>query len=174
MANVSQRIQSVIDGLHYDFNQFSLDGFIQHLEVSRKRAIVQVAYEFNPGLTGLWIPAQTADYIFYTRSTHPIHQVHIVLHEVAHMVLEHPCKRIDQILPASLVQALHLSDAVLTRIAGKPISEVEEVEAEAFVYLVQQHIVSARRLSQLTNGQSSIEGLNRFTDSLGLLERPKI
>lgn len=173
MVEVSQRIQTVLDGIEYDFNQFSLDGFIKHLEVSRKRTIVQVSYEFNPGLTGLWIPAETADYIFYTRLTHPIHQVHIILHEVAHMVLEHPCKRIDQILPPSLVKSLRLSEAVLTRSVLNPSSDFEELEAEAFVYIVQQRIVAAKRLSQLTNGQSSIDGLSRFTDSLGLLERPQ-
>ena len=167
----SRHIQSVLDGLQYDFDAFALDHFVQYLEVRRGRSVIRVPYDFKPGLTGLWIPAETADYIFYTQFTHPIHQVHIILHEIAHMLLEHPCKRIDQILPAELVNTLRISDKVLSRSSKQVSGDVEELEAESFVYLVQERIVVAKRLFYLTNGQSSIEGLNRFTDSLGLLKR---
>lgn len=162
-------VRRVLDSLHYDFKTFALDHFVQHLEIQRRRDIIRVPYDFKPGLTGLWIPAETADYIFYARSTHPVHQVHIILHEIAHMLLHHPCQRIDQILPSSVIRSLQLSDEVLARSALTAGSNQVEQEAEGFVYLVQQQLVDARRLSQLTNGQSSIDGLKHFTDSLGLL-----
>ena len=165
------RIQFVLDSLCYDFDEFEVDHFVQHLEHLRGRSIVRVSYDFEAGLTGLWIPAETADYIFYTRFTHPIHQAHITLHEIAHMVLGHSCKRIDQILPPTLINTLRLSNEFLGRRSEDSEADFDEQEAEAFVYFIQQRIVAAKRLSQLTQGQSSIEGLNRFTDSLGLMKQ---
>jgi len=43
----------------------------------------------------------------------------------------------------------------------------QEQEAEAFVYLIQQQLVAARRFDQLTRAVTSIKGLDRFTDTLG-------
>ncbi len=166
-----QHIQFVLDSLCYNFDQFEVDHFVQHLERLRGRSIVRMSYDFDPSLTGLWIPAETADYIFYTQFTHPIHQAHITLHEIAHMVLGHTCKRIDQILPSTLINTFRLSNEFLGRSSQDSETGFDEQEAEAFVYLIQQRIVAAKRLSQLTRGQSSIEGLNRFTDSLGMMKQ---
>ncbi len=168
-----QRIQFVLDRLCYEFDEFEVDHFVRHLEHLRGRSIVRMSYDFDPSLTGLWIPAETADYIFYTRFTHPIHQVHIMLHEIAHIVLGHPCKRIDQIVPLSLLNTFQSSDKFLGRVLDDSETDFDEQEAEAFVYLIQQRIVAAKRFSQLTHGQSSIDGLNRFTDSLGLMKQPR-
>lgn len=166
-----QRIQLVLDSLCYDFNTFEVDHFVHHLEHLRRRTIIRVSYNFDAGLTGLWIPAETADYIFYTQFTHPIHQAHITLHEIAHMVLGHRCKRIDQIFPTELINTFRLSNEFLSRSSEDSETDFDEQEAEAFVYLIQQRVVAAHRFSQLTQGQSSIEGLNRFTDSLGLMKQ---
>lgn len=166
-----QRIQFILDSLCYNFGEFEIDHFVQHLEHLRGRSIVRMSYDFDPSLTGLWIPAETADYIFYTRFTHPIHQVHITLHEIAHMLLGHPCKRVNQIVPPSLLNTFQSSDKFLGRRSDDAETDFDEQEAEAFVYLIQQRIVAAKRLSQLTQGQSSIDGLNQFTDSLGLMKQ---
>jgi hypothetical protein len=168
-----QRVQFVLDSLCYKFDEFEVDHFVRHLEHLRGRSIVRMSYDFDPSLTGLWIPAETADYIFYTRFTHPIHQVHITLHEIAHMVLGHACKRIDQIVPPTLLNTFQSSDKFLGRVSDDSETDFDEQEAEAFVYLIQQRIVAAKRFSQLTHGQSSIDGLNRFTDSLGLMKQPR-
>ncbi len=166
-----QRIQFVLDSLCYDFDAFEVDHFVHQLEHLRGRSIIRVSYNFDAGLTGLWIPAETADYIFYTQFTHPIHQAHIMLHEVAHMVLGHHCKRIDQILPTELINTFRLSNEFLSRSSQDLETDFDEQEAEAFVYLIQQRVVAAKRFSQLTRGQSSIEGLDHFTDSLGLMKQ---
>ncbi|MFG2297164.1 hypothetical protein [Streptomyces sp. NPDC048603] len=41
------------------------------------------------GLCGLWIALGDADHIFYETSTSPLHQQHIILHEIAHLLLDH-------------------------------------------------------------------------------------
>lgn len=165
-----QNIWSVIEGLGYDFQHFEVEDFIHHLEQQRGRTILRVSYNFRPGLTGLWIPAETADYIFYARLTHPIHQVHIVLHEIAHMLLKHNTVRIDQFLPPEMREVLHRLRDVEYLSSANFRDDSQEEEAEAFVYLIQRRIVAARRFDKLTRAITSIEGLDRFTDTLGWME----
>ncbi|MEV6479319.1 hypothetical protein [Streptomyces sp. NPDC051576] len=42
-----------------------------------------------PGPFGLWIASSSADYVFYQLETTKIHQDHIVLHEIGHIVAGH-------------------------------------------------------------------------------------
>jgi hypothetical protein len=42
------------------------------------------------GPCGLWIAGQHEDYIVYQQSTSRLHQEHIVLHEVGHLLCQHP------------------------------------------------------------------------------------
>jgi hypothetical protein len=38
---------------------------------------------------GLWISTDRKDYIVYERATSPLHQDHIILHELAHLLCDH-------------------------------------------------------------------------------------
>jgi hypothetical protein len=38
---------------------------------------------------GVWIATEKADHIFHEAATSPLHQNHIILHEIAHMLLGH-------------------------------------------------------------------------------------
>lgn len=42
-----------------------------------------------PGIFGLWLEGEGADYIVYQRDTTIVHQDHIILHEVGHIVSGH-------------------------------------------------------------------------------------
>lgn len=94
-----QYVRSVMES-SYNFRQFGIENFIHHLEAQRARSILCTPYDFRPDVTGVWIPAETADYIFYSRYTHPVHQIHIVLHEIAHMLLKHEHMKISEVFPA--------------------------------------------------------------------------
>ncbi|MEV3860035.1 hypothetical protein AB0J38_37725 [Streptomyces sp. NPDC050095] len=48
-----------------------------------------------PGPFGLWIASDTADYIFYQLETSKIHQDHIILHEVGHIMAGHHSPEAD-------------------------------------------------------------------------------
>ena len=41
------------------------------------------------GPTGVWIETAVADYVFFDRATSRLHRLHIVFHEVGHMLLGH-------------------------------------------------------------------------------------
>ncbi|WP_229889298.1 hypothetical protein [Streptomyces mirabilis] len=42
-----------------------------------------------PGPFGVWISTRSADYILYQRETSKVHQDHIILHEVGHIMADH-------------------------------------------------------------------------------------
>lgn len=87
-----KRVQQAIENLGYDFQQFDLESLVRRIEDQRQRGITRIPFPFQPGLTGLWIPATNVDYIFYDQNTHSLHQTHIILHELAHIVLGHRCQ----------------------------------------------------------------------------------
>ncbi|MFF5447726.1 ImmA/IrrE family metallo-endopeptidase [Streptomyces sp. NPDC012888] len=41
------------------------------------------------GVCGLWVGTATTDYVFYEAQTSPLHQEHIVLHELGHILFGH-------------------------------------------------------------------------------------
>ncbi|MER7406717.1 hypothetical protein ABT373_30670 [Streptomyces sp. NPDC000070] len=40
--------------------------------------------------SGMWVATAQADYVLYEEQTSPMHQRHIILHEIGHMVCGHP------------------------------------------------------------------------------------
>jgi hypothetical protein len=164
-----RRVRAVLDGLCYDFQQFSFEHFLHYLEQQRGRPIIRVPYDFHAGLTGMWIPAETADYIIFARQTHPIHQFHIQLHEIAHILLKHQRLRVDTLKQMD-------TQRLLQKVERQSCGSVafrqhwQEQEAERFVYLLQARIAAARRMDELTREPTSIAGLNHLTDALGWLE----
>ncbi|RSS74045.1 hypothetical protein [Streptomyces sp. WAC06614] len=71
---------------------FSLDALCERIAERRGRPIVlhplpREAAE--SGICGLWLGTATADYVFYEAQTTPVHQEHIVLHELGHILFDH-------------------------------------------------------------------------------------
>ncbi len=170
MTHGEARVRQVIDGLHYPFRQFTVSHFIAHLETLRQRAIILNGASFDAGLHGFWVRADTADYVFFDQHTHPIHQVHHILHEAGHLVLEHRPRDLASVLPPALLAEL------TARIARAPYGHcrmwephetLEEREAEYFVQQLQHKILIAGCLIALTHPVTSIGELTPFTRSLG-------
>lgn len=167
-----KRVQQAVEDLDYNFRQFELESLVRRIEERRQRGITRVPYPFQPGLTGLWVPAAEIDYIFYASNTHVLHQNHIILHELAHIVLGHRCQPLDQILPPELLAQLH-DDAPfgrLRQVEAMISDDEQERESELFVYLIQEQIVRARRLVELTGDSSSVPGFGRFTAGMAFTD----
>jgi hypothetical protein len=57
----------------------------------RGRPIRLVAHPIKvPGPFGLWFMTESMDVIFYQRETTRPHQDHIILHEIGHIIADHP------------------------------------------------------------------------------------
>ena len=131
-------LQAVVAALNYDFTDFTLDHFITQVEADRQRTLFIADYDFEPDLHGAWLPAVTADYLFVSRSAHPIHRNHIILHEIAHMLLNHRAHDLSAVLGAELSALLGLSDrwGHLRSTRSAEADPEQEQEAEQFVLLL--------------------------------------
>ncbi|MDT0446831.1 regulator component [Streptomyces johnsoniae] len=71
---------------------YSLESIVRWMETLRGRPLVlmelpgQVA---RAGVCGLWLGTDDADFVFYEARTAPLHREHIILHEIAHMLVAH-------------------------------------------------------------------------------------
>jgi Zn-dependent peptidase ImmA (M78 family) len=69
----------------------------RRLAERRGRPIRLVAYPIKvPGPFGLWFMTPTTDVIFYQQETAPPHQDHIILHEIGHIIADHPSDESDE------------------------------------------------------------------------------
>src|SRR5689334_324572 len=68
---------------------FDIEQFCRSIEQRRGRRILLHPVESSAGPCGLWVAGPTSDHIFYERHTSPLHQEHIVLHEISHLLCGH-------------------------------------------------------------------------------------
>ncbi|ARZ65981.1 putative regulator component [Streptomyces albireticuli] len=90
-TQLHRRCQAVLDQLTLP-RPFSIDALCQELSRSRDRplhlhALPDQAADGN--ICGLWLATPTDDHIFYEQRTTQIHQEHIILHEIGHMLFDH-------------------------------------------------------------------------------------
>lgn len=167
------KVQQCFQELDYDFTDFNIDHFMMYVQHLRQRKIISQPYPFSAGISGLWLETRSVDFIFFQSRTHPIHQTHIRLHEVAHMLLDHPRKPITQLLPPEMLKELAQSDnrwcemkgQLRSRVINRR-SDVYEEEAEYFVELIQGQVVKADRLQELTRPGTSIRTLEPYIKGL--------
>ena len=69
---------------------FDLGQFLARLVLRRNKVICLHPFTSGPGVPcGLWIGTADADHVFHEEGTTPWHKTHIVMHEIAHMLLDH-------------------------------------------------------------------------------------
>ena len=167
LNNSRTDIQQVIQSLDYDFEQFKLPDFVNHLEQQRNRTIHLTGAKLKSDLFGIWIPAPSADYVIFNATLHPIHQIHSVLHELAHIVLNHTCDSIYDVLPPELLAELGTSLTVKGRLrTALPQKDPQEIESEFFVFEIQKQVMTAQRISELQGGRSSIPLFRPLADGM--------
>lgn len=136
-----RRVDRVIRQLNHRVRipvPFDLDVFLDRLEADRGRPIYLVPFvrRSNSSTCGLWVARAEDDIVYHEEATSPLHQDHIILHEVGHMVCEHSG---TGALPGELAEALvgTLPRSVIDTVMGRSIySSQEEQEAELFASLL--------------------------------------
>lgn len=110
----------------------------QRLGERRRRPVRLVPFELNqPQLYGIWFATDEADYITYERRTSPLHQEHIIAHELAHIVRGHG-GFVREGDPAAAAGLLPTVDAGVVRamLPRSGYSDSDEREAEAMASLL--------------------------------------
>lgn len=115
---------------------FDVRDFRDRLAEHRGRPILLFAANSDSGPCGLWVAGPSLDVVFYERVTSPLHQDHIILHELCHLVCEHHALPLSE---AELAQLLcpHLDHGVVQHVLPRAAySTNEECEAEILASLI--------------------------------------
>jgi hypothetical protein len=96
------------------------------------------------GPCGLWLAGEQADYIVYQEATSRLHQEHIVLHEIGHLLCRH---RVSSVTDGHLDAVFpHLNPETVRKILARSrYATEEEREAELIATLILQRAQRAPR-----------------------------
>lgn len=147
---VQKNVHELFQQLGYDFTQFTLPHFIHWLEEREKVTFQLLAWDAEPGCSGsLWLDYEPNHHlIFYNQNVSPLHQAHIILHELAHYLLGHTPEH--QVTRQELTRWFHRQELSAKSIfLRSQLSDEQEQEAELLAMLIQSHIIQAERFSAL-------------------------
>jgi len=153
---IRQKIETAIDNLDYDFSQYTTESLTAHLEKQRGRRIEVAGLDLSYKTSGAYVQAPKKDFILYNMNRNPFMQIHAILHEFGHMVLEHTASTlfvdnesdaIYEILKRfSLRCHFRIQHEVIFR---EPADSIEESEAELFVRLINGYRFTQYRLDEI-------------------------
>ncbi|RJQ75382.1 hypothetical protein D5S17_21060 [Pseudonocardiaceae bacterium YIM PH 21723] len=118
---------------------WAIDVFVRQLETSRGRpihlhAVPQYAMADKP--CGVWLQMDDQDHIFFEKQTSPLHQEHIILHELGHMIGGHTTTLADALMSAGDLFP-DLSPTLLKRMFARvSYHDDQEQEAELIASLI--------------------------------------
>jgi hypothetical protein len=154
-----QTMLALFSTLDYDFPRFSLPDFIRWLEAQRNgRPILLMARTLPPSLSGAWLAAEDRDYIFYDDGTLLLHQQHIQLHELSHLLCGHEalaCAAESDKRPQALAAPGEMMPAFLR--LGFPRAHPAEQEAEVLASLIHLQVLGQEvKAATLTDSASQV------------------
>lgn len=162
-TRLHRRCKQVIGGLPLP-DPFSVSELCARLAVDRGRPLDlrPLPTPTVPDMpTGIWLATQSADYVLYDAQTSPLHQEHIILHEIGHLVCDHRSDRGDH----QLYRQIDLADAESIRQAlpRSRYSDLQEQEAEMIATLILEsagRVPAPTLLSGMLAGLESAMGLS--------------
>jgi hypothetical protein len=115
---------------------FDVAAMCARLAAHRGRPIILTAHPFPvPGPFGIWLSTSRADHIMYQEQTTPPHQVHIILHEIGHMIADHRSDAEDDELLRALYPSLD-PEVVRRMLRRTSYDSTQEYEAETVATII--------------------------------------
>lgn len=141
-----------------------VDLLCQRLGKRRGRPIRLVSYSLPvPGPFGLWLATGSTDYILYQAETTRVHQDHIILHEVGHILADHHSDDTDDEYWRQMMPDLSLE--VIRRALRRTHYDTEqEQEAELVATIIMEW---ASVLDYVSARPSAEPAVRRLQDALG-------
>lgn len=140
--------------------------FCDMVAAKRGRPIVLRPVTSRAGPWGLWVALPTADVIFYDLETSQLHQEHIILHEVGHLLCGH---RPVPVADAEFLRLLFPDlrpESVQRVLRRASYSGDEEREAELLASLILERAECVPASRTLENDPRAAELLGRLSISL--------
>ena len=167
--DAAARAEKVLGELQYDFRNFTIHDFVSFVSQLKRREIITIPWRMPPTLFGAWMSdeEESKEYIFYRDNVPTIHQIHIQLHELSHLLLGHPTLQINRKVIAQVLEgeaALPFADLPRLR---SPQKDDFEIQAEALANLIQKKVIRDSSLDQLMNDLSSEAKLAAFLKIIG-------
>jgi hypothetical protein len=171
VMSVEARMKALLDSLDYDFSRFTMDDFIDWVQAYKGRRISFIPWDMPPGMFGVWMSDadEAVEHVFIDKNTPPLHKVHIQLHELGHIVCDHPTARLTKAeMQTLLLQAVENPDILSEVLLRAPAKKEMEQEAEMLAALIQHQVIAHKRMQQLSIAASSNESVIDHLESLGL------
>jgi hypothetical protein len=162
-------------GIHaHGAGEVSVDDIRERVEKLRSRPLHLISVVTGPGSpTGMWIETESADYIFFDGATSPLHQTHIVCHEVGHMLLGHAgVSGLHQEHVAELCRDLR-SDPPSPVLLRRRHENSHEREAEVFATMACERIGEVRAAVRGSTLDEETELFARLLSTLSDDSRPR-
>ncbi len=135
---------------------FDLEHFRMNLEGHRGKPLLLLPAAMTTDCSGMWAGTGEADFIFYAQDTTPVHQRHIVVHEIGHMAFGHQgTKAGGDALARMLFPGL--SPALVQSSPARSVhSDDEELEAETFASVLLGRARARPAASGLRPGEAEL------------------
>ncbi|MFG2131781.1 hypothetical protein ACGFNV_28725 [Streptomyces sp. NPDC048751] len=174
------RCDAILDGLPLGRSQpLTIDALCAAIQEQHGRRLSLSPLPKQAGATahlcGLWVSLGHTDHIFYETSTNALHQRHIILHEISHLLLDHRTTDSDGggSLPGMEALFPGLDPAMVRRLLARgrtDYTELQEQQAELLATLIHQ-----RSTERPSHGAPPVhegaESLDRLARALGLVRR---
>lgn len=123
---------------------FDVRTFCEVVAGRRGRPIVLRPIVTHSGPWGLWAAGPSADYVFYESDTSVLHQEHIILHELSHLICGHrPTPVAEPAVVADLFPDLS-PESVRRVLSRAAYTAADEQEAEVLASVLLKRIAAAR------------------------------
>ena len=152
-------LPDLLDGL--DYANFYILNLVERVAVRRCRPIMLKPWPMSGTVQyGAWLAAAQRDYIFFEAHTARVHQEHIILHELAHMLLGHPTLMVTD--------DIALTSEVLMRALSTLNESAREREAEALAAKLWGELMRRAGLHALTHRVATAPLWSDLAFGLGL------
>ena len=165
----NSKAEKILKELSFDFSTFSIDTFARHISQRKGREIFLIPWGSNSsympaGMFGAWISdgEEPKEYVFYRTDITPIHQIHVQLHELSHILCGHPTLKITHELVSQIVTGKASPPFVDVPKMRSEYKARIEVESESLADLIQERVIRYLQIDQLICQTSSEEKLAHF------------
>ncbi len=129
---------------------FDVQIFVASLAERRGRPIALEPMSLQGVVSGAWVAMPSVDVVVYEQHAMPLHQRHIILHELSHIICEHQGIDSSEKGLQSLFSA-PIAAARLRTLQDDQYSDGEEQEAEVLASLILERVSNAQTDSSISD-----------------------